>query len=105
LRKPPAVCFSCSRDLHSLAVEQFKLDHNSPTVRRLFRALDRGFNSLTYENAMLKAENAALKQSSAQSKKRKKAPVERDLNKLFVTVQNVRNTRQRVESPESSRQE
>jgi hypothetical protein len=54
---------------------------------------------------MLKAENAALKQSSAQSKKRKKAPVERDLNKLFVTVQNVRNTRQRVESPESSRQE
>jgi hypothetical protein len=59
-----------SRDLHSLAVETFKLDHNSPTVRRLFRAIDRGFSSLTYENAMLKAENTTLKQARAQSKKK-----------------------------------
>jgi hypothetical protein len=49
----------------------------------------------------LEEENKALKQQLAQSKKRKRAAVDKDPNKLFISIQNVRATRQRVEPLES----
>lgn len=51
--------------------------------------------------AQLKEEVRALKQERDQSKKRKRAVVEKDPNKLFVQISNVMATRRRVEPVES----
>lgn len=50
---------------------------------------------------MLEAENKALKAQRDQSKKRKGVVVETDLNKVFVSIRNVRRTRTQVEPSES----
>lgn len=58
--------------------------------------MGKGFDNLSVKVAMLEAENKVLRTQRDQLKKRKRAAVETDLNKIFVTVQNIRRTRKRV---------
>ncbi|KAL6408151.1 Pogo transposable element with ZNF domain [Ilyonectria robusta] len=88
---------SHSRDVQSLVRSQGRPSYNSPTTRRLFRTIGKGLDTLGMKVLQLEEENKALKQQLAQSKKRKRAAVDKDPNKLFISIQNVRATRQRVE--------
>ncbi|KAL6411664.1 hypothetical protein AUP68_05380 [Ilyonectria robusta] len=92
---------SHSRDVQSLVRSQGRPSYNSPTTRRLFRTIGKGLDTLGMKVLQLEEENKALKQQLAQSKKRKRAAVNKDPNKLFISIQNVRATRQRVEPLES----
>lgn len=91
-----------SSDLQRLVRSQFKVSRNSPTTRRLFRTAGKSIDKWGWENAQLRAENESLKQELGQLKKRKRAAVERDPNKLFVSIANIRATRRQVEPIESS---
>ncbi|KAL6408947.1 Pogo transposable element with ZNF domain [Ilyonectria robusta] len=92
---------SHSRDVQSLVRSQGRPSYNSPTTRRLFRTIGKGLDTLGMKVLQLEEENKALKQQLAQSKKRKRAAVDKDPNKLFISIQNIRATRQRVEPLES----
>ncbi|KAL6409852.1 hypothetical protein AUP68_06253 [Ilyonectria robusta] len=89
------------RDVQSLVQLQGRPSYNSLTIRRLFRTIGKGLDTLGMKVLQLEEENKALKQQLAQSKKRKRAAVNKDPNKLFISIQNVRATRQRVEPLES----
>lgn len=86
-----------SSQLHTVAVSAFKVRFNSPTVRRLFRKIDRGFDDLNWQLASLNEENRVLKSQLGQLKKRKRARVTRNLNREFFNIQNIQDTRDQME--------
>jgi hypothetical protein len=86
-----------SRQLHTSVVKAFKVGHNSPSVRRLFRKIGNGFDDLNLQIANSKEENRVLTGQLGQLKKRKRARVSRNLNQEFFNIRNVRDTRDQME--------
>jgi hypothetical protein len=86
-----------SRQLHTSVVKAFKVGHNSPSVRRLFRKIGNGFDDLNLQLANSKEENRVLTGQLGQLKKRKRARVSRNLNQEFFNIRNVRDTRDQME--------
>ena len=89
---------SNSKQLHSAAISAFKVTYNDPIVRLLFRKIDRGLDNLNWELAKEREEKQVLLKQLEQSNKRKRAPIIRDLNELFYTVQNVQKTRDEIDA-------
>lgn len=90
-----------SKDVQQLVRSQNKVKSSSPTTRRLFRTWAKSLDTVQLEIAQLKDRVQTLEEQQAQSKPRKRAAVEADLNELFVSIQNVRDVRRRLDPSDS----